>query len=149
MNRAEETCIDQITSEDPNFRQLVTWEFFKVVHRYETQVRFLPCLLKIITQPFLLRHLFYLQLCRGAEYLHSLDFGPPPVSEVRHYSHSLKIAAPVATLAALLGYVLWIESMQTEATFPRHASNLPRDRTDAIAQGLINIGRGYHRLPLQ
>lgn len=50
--------------------------------------------------------------------------------------------------AALLSYVLWIEP-QTEATFTRYASNLPRDRADAIAQGLINIGGGYYRLPLQ
>lgn len=46
----------------------------------------------------------------------------------------------MATPAALLNFVLRIESMQTEATFPRHASGLPRDRADARAQGLTNIG---------
>ena len=30
--------------------------------------------------------------------------------------------------------------MHTEATFPEHASNFPRDRADPIAQGLSNIG---------
>jgi hypothetical protein len=32
------------------------------------------------------------------------------------------------------------ESMQIEPTFPRYAFKLPRDRADAIAQGLIHIG---------
>jgi hypothetical protein len=46
----------------------------------------------------------------------------------------------VATPAALLSYVLRIESMQTEANFPPHAYNLPRDRADAIAQGIFSMG---------
>ena len=40
--------------------------------------------------------------------------------------------------AALLSYVLGIESMQTEAI--GYTSNLPQDRADAIVQGLIDIG---------
>ena len=43
----------------------------------------------------------------------------------------------MATPAALLNYVLRVESMQTEATFPRHASRLPQNRAEAVAQGLV------------
>lgn len=46
----------------------------------------------------------------------------------------------MANPAALLNYVLRIESMQTEANFPPHAFGLPRNRDDAIAQGLSNTG---------
>ena len=52
-----------------------------------------------------------------------------------HTIHTLKISAPVATPAAFLNYVLRMESMQNETTFPRHAFTLPWHRADAIAQG--------------
>ncbi|KAF8813497.1 hypothetical protein BYT27DRAFT_7335105 [Phlegmacium glaucopus] len=114
---------DQITSENPNFRQLVMGilqSFVVTAHRHSS-----------VYGPDLY---FNLPLCSGAEAFASIDVGPPPVSELIHYSHTLKISAPVATPAALLNYVLRIESMQTEATFPPHASSLPRNRADAIAQ---------------
>lgn len=117
---------DQIAAEDPNFRQLVIGilqSFIVTAYRHSS-----------LYGPDIY---FSLPLCSGAESFTSLDVGSPPVSEILHYSHSLKITAPVATPAALLNYVLRIESLQNETTLPPHASSLPQDRAAAIAQGFI------------
>ena len=109
------------------------------------QVRFLTYLLKTIIKPSLSKHsystllafIYYSVVARDISIGSILGRSLVSEIQVRQYSHSLKIA--VAILAALLSYVLRTESMQTEATFPRHASNLPRDKADVIVQGLIDL----------
>ncbi|CAA7267463.1 unnamed protein product [Cyclocybe aegerita] len=60
----------------------------------------------------------------------------PPVCELIHYSHPLKIVAPVISSAATLLLALQTEAFQDENSFPHAVRNeLPLTRADAVAQG--------------
>ena len=59
----------------------------------------------------------------------------PPKSEVLHYSHKLRLAAPVIAPAAILALVVQADAFQDSTNLPNVVSILPRTRADAIAQG--------------
>ncbi|KAJ3516509.1 hypothetical protein NLJ89_g1083 [Agrocybe chaxingu] len=60
----------------------------------------------------------------------------PPVCELIHYSHPLKIVAPVISSVATLLLALQTEAFQDETSFPHAVRNeLPLTRADAVAQG--------------
>ncbi|KIK03002.1 hypothetical protein K443DRAFT_131626 [Laccaria amethystina LaAM-08-1] len=60
---------------------------------------------------------------------------PPPVSEIMHYSHKLKIAAPPVTAAATLSFTIRAEAAQDVSAF-RTSATLPANRQIAISLGL-------------
>lgn len=74
-------------------------------------------------------------LCSGSQLI---DAGSvvPPCCEVVHYSHRLRIVAPVVAPAAVLSLTLQADSFQDVSNLPATAQNLPHDRASAIARGV-------------
>lgn len=79
---------------------------------------------------------FHLPICDQTTTLPPYCSGPgPSVVEVIHYSHTLKLAVPLATTAAALLTTVRTEELQDLNTFPEAANSMPVDRAAAIASG--------------
>lgn len=76
-----------------------------------------------------------LPLCSGITSKALPNWCPPPTAEITHYSHRLRLCAPVVAPAAILCLIIQADAFRDSTNIPQLTGSAPLNRSEAVARG--------------